>query len=212
MTKRLFNLAVVCAVAVALSPINLRAEDMLPPPPPGGDMMPPPPGGDMMPPPPGGDMMPPPPGGDMMPPPPGGDMMAPPGGDMMPPPGGDMAPPLDAGAMPPPPADTTAPANEAPVASSDDGGSKDSYRVAKGDSLWRISGKSSVYGDNFQWPLIFISNRDLIQDPDLIRPKWNLKIKRNIAQDEIANAVKKAKDTPRYEPHSAPRKRLPIDY
>lgn len=121
-----------------------------------------------------------------------------------------MAPPMDGGAMPPPPADTTYAASEAPA--SDQGSGKDSYRVSKGDSLWRIAGKSSIYGDSFHWPLIFIANREKIQDPDLIQPKWNLKIKRNLAQDEIANAVQKAKDTPRYEPHTAPRKRLPIDY
>jgi nucleoid-associated protein YgaU len=86
------------------------------------------------------------------------------------------------------------------------------YQVVRGDSLWRISGKSGIYGDSWKWPLIFIANRDKIQDPDIIRPGWNLKINRNATPEEERRAVAKAKDTPRYEPHTVPRKRLPIDY
>ena len=201
--------------------------DMMAPPPPGGDMAPPPgdamapppPGGDMMaPPPPGGDAMaPPPPGGDMMaPPPPGGDAMAPPppGGDMMaPPPGGDvMAPPPAGDTMAPPPADNLFPEEPKKESKKSSGGKVSSYEVAKHDSLWKIAGKTKVYGDAYQWPILFIANRELIKDPDMIKPGWDLKVKRNTSSDEVNNAVQKAKDTPRYEPHTAPRKKLPIDY
>jgi hypothetical protein len=175
------------------------------PPPPGGDMMAPPPGGDAMaPPPPGGDAMAPPPGGDMMAPPPGGDMMAPPpGGDAMaPPPGGDM--------MAPPPADTQF--KDEPKTSSEPSGTANSYTVRSGDSLWRISAKKKIYGNPFQWPLLFINNKDVIKDPDIIKPNWDLKVKRSVAADEVSSAVKKAHDTPRFEPHTTPRKHLPIEY
>ncbi len=76
----------------------------------------------------------------------------------------------------------------------------------------RSPARSKVYGDAFQWPILFIANRDQIKDPDLIKPGWDLKVSRGVSSDEIGNAVKKAKDTPRYEPHTAPREKLPIDY
>jgi hypothetical protein len=172
-------------------------------PPPGGDMMAPPPGGDMMAPPPGGDMMAPPPGGDMMAPPPGGDLAPPPGGDLAPPPGGDLAPP---------PADNLFPEAKTEAAPVSEGGDTKTYEVNKGDSLWKISAKKKIYGDPFQWPILFIANREKIKDPDVIKPGWELKVKHNVSSDEVASAVQKAKDTPRYEPHIAPRKKLPIDY
>jgi hypothetical protein len=224
--------------AFGVSSLNLlSADDMMPPPPPGDDMMmppgddmmaPPPPGGDMMaPPPPGGDMMAPPPGDDMMMPPgddmmapppgdemmapPGGDMMAPPPGDdmMMPPPGDDMAMPPGGDSLMPPPDDTQF--TEAPKPSSSSGKTS-SYKVRGGDSLWRIAGKGSIYSDSFKWPLIFIANRNRIKDPDIIRTNWNLKIARNQSATEVASAVRKAQDTPRYVPHTIERKNLPIEY
>lgn len=193
---------------------SIPGADMMAPPPPGGDMMAPP-MGDMMAPPMGDAMAPPPPGGDMMAPP-GGDMMAPPpGGDMMaPPPGGDMmAPPPGGDSLAPPPADNLFPEPQAEApAESSNGGKVTSYEVSKNDSLWKIAGKKKIYADPFQWPILFIANREKIKDPDMIKPGWDLKVKRNASSDEVANAVQKAKDTPRYEPHTAPRKKLPIDY
>jgi nucleoid-associated protein YgaU len=97
-------------------------------------------------------------------------------------------------------------------AKSEGGEKSDHYVVRHGDSLWKISGKSKIYGNHFQWPLLFIANRDQIKDPDLIQPKWDLKVNRNASGDEVASAVKKAKDTPRFEPHTTERQKLPIDY
>ena len=91
-------------------------------------------------------------------------------------------------------------------------GGSSRYRVQRRDSLWKIAGKSRIYGDSFKWPLLFIANRSLIQDPDIIHIGWNLKVKRNLSSDSVAEAVQKAKETPRYQPHSAPREHLPIDY
>lgn len=42
------------------------------------------------------------------------------------------------------------------------------YTVESGDSLWKISGKSSIYGNPYQWPLIYKANTDKIKDADLI--------------------------------------------
>ena len=154
----------------------------------------------------------------MAPPPPGGDLAPPPGGDLAPPPGGALAPP-PGGDLAPPPADNLFPESkaeektEAKAEGKKEGGSKaKTYEVAKGDSLWKIAAKKKIYNDSFQWPLLFIANREKIKDPDMIKPGWDLKVSRNLAADKVEDAVKKAKDTPRYEPHVAPRKKLPIDY
>ena len=109
-----------------------------------------------------------------------------------------------------PPPDTMFP--EKPAAT--EGGSKkvNNYTVSKFDTLWKISGKKRVYADSFQWPLLFIANKDQINDPDLIKPGMKLKVSRGQDADKVADAVKKAKDTPRFEPHAGPREKLPVDY
>ena len=86
------------------------------------------------------------------------------------------------------------------------------YSVRKGDSLWRISGKDAIYGDSFKWPLLFKANRASIEDPDLIYPRQALKVSKKFTADEEEDAVSKAKETPPFEPHSEPRKKLPIKY
>jgi nucleoid-associated protein YgaU len=86
------------------------------------------------------------------------------------------------------------------------------YSVAKGDTLWGIAGMGDIYGDNFQWPLIFKANRDQIQDPDIIEIGQDLAISKEFSQQEVAQAIENAKKTPRYKKHAKPRKRLPIEY
>ncbi|HTB22838.1 MAG TPA: LysM peptidoglycan-binding domain-containing protein [bacterium] len=87
-----------------------------------------------------------------------------------------------------------------------------SYVVEKGDSLWKIAGKTSVLGDPFRWPLLFKANRDQIEDPDFIQVSDDLNYRTSYTSDEIADAVKKAQLTPPYQPHKRPRKVLPIQY
>lgn len=60
----------------------------------------------------------------------------------------------------------------------------DQYTVVKGDYLWRISKKQDIYGDPYQWMRIYSFNRDMIKNPDLIYPDWNLKIQREVGPEE----------------------------
>jgi len=67
------------------------------------------------------------------------------------------------------------------------------YTVDKGDSLWSIAGNSSVYGDPYQWPLIYKANRSQIKDADLIYPGQNLDIDRGASSADIDAAINHAK-------------------
>jgi LysM repeat protein len=228
-TRKVFLLISVFAL-VLLMPFISAAEDdfALPPPPDASDeMLPPPPGDDMAA---GDEALPPPPGdegsadmGADMPPPPAeeeaaGDVPPPPaeeGGELAPPPAeeasNDAPPPPDEEEMAPPPMeDETASSEEPAKVSKKSAGGK--YAVKNGDSLWRISGKSTGYGDSFKWPLLFKANRDIIEDPDLIYPRQKLEVKKSYTEAEMDDAVGKAKETPAFEPHSVPRKKLPIKY
>lgn len=86
------------------------------------------------------------------------------------------------------------------------------YLVQKDDCLWEIAGKNRVYGDPFQWPLLFKANRDEIQDPDLIYPRQSLLVQKGYSQEEQNEARKLAMATPKYVPHSKPRETLPLNY
>lgn len=44
------------------------------------------------------------------------------------------------------------------------------------DCLWNISGKIDIYGDPFLWPKIWIANKDIIRNPDIIHPGQVLEI------------------------------------
>ncbi len=60
----------------------------------------------------------------------------------------------------------------------------DQYTVVRGDYLWKISKKSDIYGDPYQWMRIYSYNREMIKNPDLIYPNWNLKIQREVGPEE----------------------------
>lgn len=69
----------------------------------------------------------------------------------------------------------------------------DQYQVVRGDNLWNIAGKSDIYGDSYQWPLIYKANRNQIKDADLIEVGQVFDIDRNASAADVAAAVKHAK-------------------
>jgi len=71
--------------------------------------------------------------------------------------------------------------------------SSSSYTVERGDHLWGISGKDSVYGDPYQWPLIYRANSDKIKDADLIYPGQELDVDSSPSSDDVSAAVNHAK-------------------
>lgn len=60
----------------------------------------------------------------------------------------------------------------------------DTYTVMRGDYLWRIAGKSDIYGDAYAWMRIYTSNTDQIKDPDLIYPDQRFRIPRDVGPNE----------------------------
>lgn len=68
-----------------------------------------------------------------------------------------------------------------------------SYSVMKGDTLWGIAGKNDIYGNPFEWPLIYKANAGKIHDPDLIYPGQNFSINRQADQAQINAAIYHAK-------------------
>lgn len=68
------------------------------------------------------------------------------------------------------------------------------YTVMGGDSLWKISGKSEVYGNPYQWPLIYKANADQIEDADLIHPDQRLQITTHPRKGEVDMAVEHARN------------------
>ncbi len=67
------------------------------------------------------------------------------------------------------------------------------YEVERGDSLWSISGKSEIYGNPYQWPLIYKANSDKIRDADLIYPGQQFDIETSPAAAEVSAAIEHAK-------------------
>jgi len=78
----------------------------------------------------------------------------------------------------------------APVAAT---GASDTYEVVRGDNLWDISAKPSIYGNPYEWPLIYKANSDKIKDADLIYPGQVFTINTNPSAAEVDAAVRHAK-------------------
>jgi len=78
----------------------------------------------------------------------------------------------------------------APVA---EGMTSMNYEVSRGDNLWDISGKPSVYADPYQWPLIFKANSDQIKDADLIYPGQVLTVDTAPSSSDVSAAVQHAR-------------------
>jgi len=220
----LFSFAFLFVLASNL--IVLAQDDFALPPPPDADesfAAPPAEGGELPPPPAeqANSELPPPPAeqaSSELPPPPAEQASS----ELPPPPAeqasSELPPPAEAASseLPPPPAEEvseeTAPPPPVEKGETAPKAAASKYKVVKGDSLWKIAGKRSIYANSFKWPLIYRANKAIIEDPDLIYPRQNFKIRKDFSNDEVEDAVQKAKETPPYEPHTTPRKKLPIKY
>ena len=67
------------------------------------------------------------------------------------------------------------------------------YVVQAGDHLWGISSQPKVYGDPYQWPLLFKRNRADITDADLIYPGQMIQIEREMSDAQIQEAIDHAR-------------------
>ena len=65
--------------------------------------------------------------------------------------------------------------------------------VHPGEHLWGISAHRLVYGDPYQWPLLFKRNRYQIEDADLVHAGQVLHIERNLTNAEIQRAIEHAR-------------------
>lgn len=66
------------------------------------------------------------------------------------------------------------------------------YLVVSGDNLWSIAGQGSVYGNPYQWPLIYKANSGQIKDADLIFPGQYFNIPKAMGAESAA-AIEHAK-------------------
>lgn len=59
---------------------------------------------------------------------------------------------------------------------------RDQYTVVRGDHLWRIANRPTIYGNPYEWVKLYSANQDLVgDDPNLIYPDWVLGVPRNQA-------------------------------
>ncbi len=68
------------------------------------------------------------------------------------------------------------------------------YTVVTGDSLWRIAGRAGVYGNPYQWPLIYKANADKIRDADLIHPGQSFNVVKHPLKGDVDSAVMHARN------------------
>ena len=67
------------------------------------------------------------------------------------------------------------------------------YVVQAGDHLWGIASQPKVYGDPYQWPLLFKRNRPEINDADLIYPGQMIEIERDLSDFQVQEAIDHAR-------------------
>jgi nucleoid-associated protein YgaU len=66
------------------------------------------------------------------------------------------------------------------------------YVVKRNETLPSIAARHEIYNDSFMWPLIYKANRDQIKDPKVVYAGQDLKIPRDISNDEIIAARREA--------------------
>lgn len=72
------------------------------------------------------------------------------------------------------------------------------YQVERGDNLWGISGRAEIYGNPYQWPLIYKNNTARIKDADLIYPGQIFDINVDPSAGEVNAAINHAKTRGRW--------------
>lgn len=68
------------------------------------------------------------------------------------------------------------------------------YMVEAGDTLSTIAEKAAIYGNKYQWPLIFDANKDILDDYKTIKEGQKLIIPRNVSAVEIEAAKQHAEE------------------
>lgn len=68
------------------------------------------------------------------------------------------------------------------------------YLVEAGDTLATIAEKAGIYGNKYQWPLIFDANKDILDDYKKIQEGQKLIIPRNVSAVEIEAAKQRAEE------------------
>ncbi|HPD18993.1 MAG TPA: LysM peptidoglycan-binding domain-containing protein [Candidatus Goldiibacteriota bacterium] len=69
------------------------------------------------------------------------------------------------------------------------------YIVEDGDTLWSIAKKPEIYGNKYQWPLIYDANRDILDSYNSpLQEGQKLIIPRNVSALEIETAKERAKE------------------
>ncbi|RLC51758.1 MAG: hypothetical protein DRZ79_02295 [Candidatus Cloacimonadota bacterium] len=53
------------------------------------------------------------------------------------------------------------------------------WKVYKGECLWKIASYPEIYGNGAKWPIIYRANKDQIKNPDLIYPNQIFEIPRD---------------------------------
>ncbi len=68
------------------------------------------------------------------------------------------------------------------------------YVVEEGDTIWGIAEKAEIYGNKYQWPLIYDANRDILDSYETLEEGQKLIIPRNVSAVEIEAAARRARE------------------
>ncbi len=91
-------------------------------------------------------------------------------------------------------APATQPSESQGTAAPTNSGLVSSYEVNHGDCLWTIAGQSGIYGNPYEWPLIYKANSaEIKHGPDLIFPGQTLSIEHGASSAEVDRAMHYAK-------------------
>ncbi|MDA8365046.1 MAG: LysM peptidoglycan-binding domain-containing protein [Gammaproteobacteria bacterium] len=102
----------------------------------------------------------------------------------------ETAPPTQTPAATAPAASSAPQSQPAPAPS----GVVSSYEVNRGDCLWTIAGQSQIYGNPYEWPLIYKANSaEIKHGPDLIFPGQTFSIERGASSAQVDRAMHYAK-------------------